>query len=145
MHAHIETLVKLQSVDLERGRVTTALRALPAEVAQAEVTLASAERQAAEASDALSREETLRTRLEREIAGHRQKMARFRTQLDDVKTAEQAVAIEHEVQFATGGPKRRKRRFLPHARRWSCWPLHWIRHALALPCASRSLPPNWLR
>lgn len=101
MHAHIETLVKLQSVDLERGRVTTALRALPAEVSQAETVLAAAERQAAEASDALSREESLRTRLEREIAGHRQKIARFRTQLDAVKTTEQATAIEHEVQFAT--------------------------------------------
>jgi len=102
MQAHIEKLVKLQSVDLERTRVTAALRALPAEVTQAEAALAAAERHAAEASDALSREESLRTRLEREIAGHRQKMARFRTQLDDVKTTEQAAAIEHEIQFATG-------------------------------------------
>ena len=102
MHAHIEKLVKLQSVDLERTRVTAALRALPAEVTQAEAALAAAERHAAEASDALSREESLRTRLEREIASHRQKMARFRTQLDDVKTTEQAAAIEHEIQFATG-------------------------------------------
>jgi predicted nucleic acid-binding Zn-ribbon protein len=101
MQAHIEKLVKLQSVDLERARVTTALRALPAEVAQAEIALAAAERQAAEASAALSREETLRTRLEREIAGFRQKLARFRTQLDSVKTPEQAAAIEHEIQFAS--------------------------------------------
>ena len=78
-----------------------AVRALPAEIAQAEAALAAAERQSAEASDALSREETLRTRLEREIAGHRQKAARFRTQLDAVKTPEQANAIEHEIAFAT--------------------------------------------
>ena len=101
MHAHIEKLVKLQSVDLERSRVSAALRALPAEVSQAEAALAAAERQAAEASDALSREETLRTRLDREIGGHRQKMARFRAQLDAVKTTEQAAAIEHEIQFST--------------------------------------------
>jgi len=88
-------------VDLERSRVSAVLRGLPVEVTQAETVLAAAERQAAEASDALSREETLRTRLEREIAGHRQKISRFRTQLDAVKTAEQASAIEHEIQFST--------------------------------------------
>jgi len=101
MQAHIEKLVKLQSVDLERARVTTALRALPVELAQAETALAAAERQAAASSDTLSREETLRTRLEREIAGFRQKLSRFRTQLDAVKTPEQAAAIEHEIQFAS--------------------------------------------
>jgi hypothetical protein len=101
MQAHIEKLVKLQSVDLERARVTTALRALPVELAQAETALAAAERQAAASSDTLSREESLRTRLEREIAGFRQKLSRFRTQLDAVKTPEQAAAIEHEIKFAS--------------------------------------------
>jgi predicted nucleic acid-binding Zn-ribbon protein len=102
MQVLIETLVKLQSVELERSRIAAALRALPAETAQAEAALAAAERQAAQASDALSREESLRTKLEREIAGHRQKTARFKTQLDSVKTPEQAAAIDHEIQFATG-------------------------------------------
>ncbi len=102
MQANIENLVKLQSVDLGRARLNAALRALPAELAQAEAALAAQERQAAEASDALSREESLRTRLEREIAAHRQKAARFRTQLDVVKTPAQAVAIEHEIGFVAG-------------------------------------------
>jgi uncharacterized protein len=106
MEAHIEKLVKLQNMDLERARLNTALRGLPAEVAQAEAALAAAERQAAETSDALSREESLRTRLEREIAGHRQKAERFRKQLDVVKTPEQAAAIEHEISFASGEAER---------------------------------------
>jgi predicted nucleic acid-binding Zn-ribbon protein len=106
MQAHIEKLVKLQSVDLERARLNTALRALPVELAQAEGELTAAEQNAAEASGALSREESLRMRLEREIAGHRQKAARFRTQLDVVKTPEQAEAIEHEIQFASGEAER---------------------------------------
>jgi predicted nucleic acid-binding Zn-ribbon protein len=101
MQAQIENLVKLQSVDLERARLATALRGLPVEIAQTEAELAAAELKAAEASGALSREESLRTRLEREIAGFRQKTARFRTQLDAVKTPEQAVAIEHEIRFAS--------------------------------------------
>jgi uncharacterized protein len=101
MQAHIENLVKLQAIDLERTRLTVAARALPAETAQAEAALAGAERQSAEASDALNREESLRTRLERDIATHRQKAKRFRTQLDSVKTPEQANAIEHEIAFET--------------------------------------------
>ncbi len=106
MQAHIEKLVKLQSVDLERARLTTALRALPAEIAQAHTELAAAERHAAEASDAINREETLRTKLERDIASHRQKAARFRTQQDAVKTPEQAAAIDHEIQFVSGEAER---------------------------------------
>jgi hypothetical protein len=106
MQAHIEKLVKLQSVDLERARLNTALRALPAETTQAQAALAAAERQAADSSDALSREESLRTRLEREIADNRKKAARFKTQLDAVKTPEQAAAIEHEIQFVSGEAER---------------------------------------
>jgi len=100
MQALIEQLVKLQALELDRARVTRQTRGLPVEIATAENALAAAERQASQASAALSREETLRTRLERDIEGHRQKAARFRAQLDSVKTPEQAAAIEHEMQFA---------------------------------------------
>ena len=106
MQAHIEKLVKLQSVDLERARLNTALRALPAETTQAQAALTAAERRAADSSDALNREESLRTRLEREIADNRKKAARFKTQLDAVKTPEQASAIEHEIQFVSGEAER---------------------------------------
>jgi len=99
MQVLIENLVKLQAVDLERARLTQETRALPAELAQAQAALAAAQRQAAEASASLSREESLRTRLDREIADHRHKTARFRTQLDAVKTPAQAEAIEHEIHF----------------------------------------------
>jgi hypothetical protein len=101
MQALIENLVKLQAIELDRARLNQEIRALPAEAAQAEAALAAAERQSADASAALSREDSLRTRLEREIDAHRQKAARFRVQLDSVKTPAQAEAIEHEIQFAT--------------------------------------------
>jgi len=77
------------------------MRALPAEIAQAEAALTIAERQSADLSAALGREDTLRTRLERDIESHRQKVSRFRVQLDSVTTPEQAAAIELEIQFAT--------------------------------------------
>jgi predicted nucleic acid-binding Zn-ribbon protein len=100
MQEHIENLVKLQAVDLERARVAQAVRELPTEVAKAAAALAAAQRQAAEASDALNREDSLRSRLDREIAGHRQKAARLRTQSNSVTTPAQAAALEHEIHFA---------------------------------------------
>ena len=106
MQPHIEHLVKLQEVDLERARITQAARALPAEVAQAAAELAAAERRAGEASSALTREDSLRTKLDREIASHRQKVARFRTQLDSVTTPAQAEAIEHEIRFSSSEAER---------------------------------------
>lgn len=106
MQALIENLVKLQALDLERARVTRELRSLPAEAEQARAALAAAERKSAEASDALSREENLRNKLERETAAHSQKAARFRVQLDAVTTPAQAAAIEHEVGFESAEVKR---------------------------------------
>ena len=95
-----EKLFKLQTVEQDRARVALAARALPAEVAQAEAALASAQADAAATSDALAREETLRTRLEREITQHRQRAQRLRTQRDNVTTPAQAEALEHELTFA---------------------------------------------
>ena len=106
MQPLVENLVKLQSIDLDRARLNQELRALPAEIAQSHSRLAAAERQSAEASAALSREDTLRTRLDREIEGHRQKAAKFRAQLDSVTNTEQASAIEHEISFETAETER---------------------------------------
>jgi predicted nucleic acid-binding Zn-ribbon protein len=106
MQVLIENLVKLQSIDLDRARLNQELRALPAEIAQSQARLAAAERQSADASAALSREDTLRTRLEREIDGHRQKAAKFRAQLDSVTNTAQAAAVEHEINFETAEAER---------------------------------------
>jgi predicted nucleic acid-binding Zn-ribbon protein len=102
MQELIENLARLQAVELERSRLTQQVRSLPAEIGYAEAALTAAQAQSANASAALSREDSLRTRLEREIESHRQKAARFRAQADSVKTAAQAEAIDHEIRFATG-------------------------------------------
>jgi hypothetical protein len=99
MEAVVEHLVRLQSLDLDRARLNQESKALPSEIAQAQARLTAAESHSAEISAALSREETLRTRLERETAAHRQKAAKFRGQHDSVTTSEQAAAVEHEIQF----------------------------------------------
>jgi predicted nucleic acid-binding Zn-ribbon protein len=101
MQALIENLVKLQAIELNRARLNQQMCALPAEIVQAAAALAAAQRQSADLSAALAREDSMRTRLERDIDAHRQKAARFRVQVDSVTTPEQAAAIEHEIQFAT--------------------------------------------
>jgi predicted nucleic acid-binding Zn-ribbon protein len=100
MRADTEHLIKLQAVELERMRLVQSMRALPTEIAKAEAALSGAQRHSAAVSDELAREESLRTRLEREIAGHKQKAARYKGQQDSVTTSAQAAAIEHEVGFA---------------------------------------------
>ncbi|MGA3012296.1 MAG: C4-type zinc ribbon domain-containing protein [Terracidiphilus sp.] len=106
MQEHIENLVKLQAVELERTRLAQVARALPAEIAEAQAALSAAERLASEASAALSREEALRSRLDREITAHRQKAARYRAQQDSLTTSAQADAAEHELQFAEAEAER---------------------------------------
>src|SRR3954465_14315511 len=76
---NIANLVKLQALDLERARLSQSLRALPAEIAQADAALKGAQQAASNASDALAREENLRTRQEREVGGHRQKAGKLRS------------------------------------------------------------------
>ena len=93
-------LVRLQKVELERGRLTAALKALPGEIATAENLLKAAQKRAEDANAALKREELSRASMELEIAGHKTKAVRFRTQMDSAKNAAQAGALEHEIQFA---------------------------------------------
>jgi len=102
MQALVANLARLQTVEIERARLIQQVRSVPAEIGFAEAALTAAEAQSAKASAALSREDTLRTRLEREIETRRQKMTRFRAQADSVNTPAQAEAIEHEIRFATG-------------------------------------------
>jgi uncharacterized protein len=100
MQPLIEHLVKLQAVELERARLAQAARQLAPEVAAAESALAQAQRDASDASTAITREETLRNRLEREIESHKQKAGRVRAQQNSVTSPAQAEAIEHELAFA---------------------------------------------
>ncbi|HLY42432.1 MAG TPA: C4-type zinc ribbon domain-containing protein [Terracidiphilus sp.] len=106
MHGYIEHLVNLQAIDLKREELARAAQALPGAMSHAEAALRSAQQKATNASDALSREESLRTRMERDVDQLRKKASHFSTQQDSVKTPAQAQAIEHEVQFAQQEIKR---------------------------------------
>lgn len=93
-------LARLQAVELERARLTAALKALPAEIAQAENQLKAAQKRVTDADAGLKREELSRSSLELEIGSLRAKSARFRTQLDAAQNSSQAQALEHQISFA---------------------------------------------
>lgn len=101
MQAHIENLVKLQGVELERARIAKEAGSLPAQIADAEAALAAAQREADKTSAALGSEDALRARLDSEISDHRKKAAHFRVQLDSVTNPAQAEAAEHGIEFAS--------------------------------------------
>ena len=158
MQTLIESLVKLQTIEIDRVRLEQELRALPSELSQAEAALNAAEKQSADVSAAIGHEDSLRTRLDREIDAHRQKAARFRVQLDSVTTHEQASAMEHEIRFesaeaaawkmkntqALSARKPTKPRLPNPATRWNCWPPNSRVFAPAWPPASKSWSPNLL-
>lgn len=100
MQEQIENLVKLQAVETERGRLLQMTKKLPAQIAEAQSALDAMQKQSAAASDALNREDSLRTKLDREVEQHRQKATRYKAQQDSVTTTAQAAAIEHELHFA---------------------------------------------
>lgn len=93
-------LVRLQAVDLERADLAKRLNALPAEIAHAENLLKQAQKRVDDAIASLKREELSRARLELDIAGHKTKATRLKTQMDTAKNVAQAGAFEHEIQFA---------------------------------------------
>lgn len=92
--------VRLQAVDLERARLTTALKALPGELAAAEGQLKAAQKRIADADAGLKREELSRSSLELEVGSLRAKLVRFRAQLDSAQNSSQAQALEHQIAFS---------------------------------------------
>jgi len=96
----LKRLIRLQKVELERIRLTAALKALPVEVATAQNMLAAAQKQATDAQAALKREELLRASEELEIGGHKAKILRLKAQLETAQNATQAQAFEHGIAFA---------------------------------------------
>jgi predicted nucleic acid-binding Zn-ribbon protein len=92
--------VRLQAVELERARLTTALKGLPGELAAAEGQLKAAQKTISDADAGLKREELSRKSLELEVGGLKAKLVRFRAQLDSAQNSSQAQALEHQIAFA---------------------------------------------
>ena len=100
MHAELEALIRLQTIDQETTQLRAEIAALPKRLATLEARLA-AEKAAVEAAQkALKDEEAARRRQESDLKDQQQKIAKYREQSSKVKTNEEFRAFQHEIEFA---------------------------------------------
>lgn len=100
MNAVIERLIRLQEADDQTARLLEEIAALPKQLAALEQKL-DGQKQALAANEAAAKTEEARRRsLESDVRDQRQKIAKYREQLNSVKTNEQYAALQHEVSFA---------------------------------------------
>jgi len=100
MNADLEHLIILQAQDLELRRLRAELADAPIQVAAAQTARAHAEVALAEATKALTKEETLRRSQELEVKDRQGKISRLRKQMETATSAAQIAALEHEIAFA---------------------------------------------
>jgi predicted nucleic acid-binding Zn-ribbon protein len=100
MNADLEHLIVLQAQDLELRRLRAELADAPLQVAAAQKARAQAEVALAEATKALAKEETLRRSQELEVKDRHGKISRLRKQMETATSAAQITALEHEINFS---------------------------------------------
>lgn len=100
MNADLEHLIILQAQDLELRRLRAELADAPVQVAAAQTARAHAEVALAEATKALTKEETLRRSQELEVKDRQGKISRLRKQMETATSAAQITALEHEINFS---------------------------------------------
>ena len=99
MHPDLEQLIPLQEMDVAAQRLREAIAAAPKRVAEAAARVKEASARKTQLSDEVAREETLRRRLESDIADQKVKLERARKKLDGATTTAQVTALEHEISF----------------------------------------------
>ncbi len=100
MNADLERLIELEKVDREIARLGDEVATLPKRVAAIEGKLADDKAAVEKAKAAIKANEAARRKLESDIQGFQQKIAKYREQSSSVKTNEEYRALMHEVQFA---------------------------------------------
>lgn len=101
MDEQIKRLTELQAALDEAAHAQQKKKKLPAELAQAEATLAAAQKKCAAANELLEKGEKLRDELEQKITAYRTKATHLHVQLDTVTTPAQAAAVEREIEFVS--------------------------------------------
>ena len=99
MHPDLEQLIPLQEMDTTAQRLREAIAAAPRRVAEASARVSEAQAGLSRLRDEITKEETLRRRLESDIGDTRVKLDRARKKLDSATTTAQVTALEHEISF----------------------------------------------
>jgi uncharacterized protein len=99
MDVQIESLIRLQQVDIQTTQLLETIAALPLHLRSIEEKLQQQKMAVEQAEKGVLAEEIRRRRLESDRKDQQQKLIRYREQSDSVKTNEQFHALQHEVGF----------------------------------------------
>jgi predicted nucleic acid-binding Zn-ribbon protein len=100
MNADLERLIELEKVDREASRLTEEVAGLPKRVSAIEEKLAEHKAAVEGAKARIKGNEVNRRKMEADIKGFQEKIAKYRSQSSSVKTNDEYRALMHEVEFA---------------------------------------------
>jgi hypothetical protein len=100
MHAALEALIRVQTLDQETAQLRGEIAALPKRLAALESRLAAEKTAVEQVQKALKDEEASRRRMESDLKDQQQKIVKLRGQMSSVKTNEEYRAFQHEIEFA---------------------------------------------
>jgi uncharacterized protein len=99
MDVQLESLIRLQQVDIKIAQLLETIAALPQHLRTIEETLQKHKLVLEQADKAVPIEEVRRRRLESDRKDQQQKLIKYREQSNSVKTNEQFHALQHEIGF----------------------------------------------
>jgi predicted nucleic acid-binding Zn-ribbon protein len=99
MDVQLESLIRLQQVDIKIAQLQENLAAVPAQLRSIEEKLQQQKLAMDQADKAVPAEEARRRRMESDRKDQQQKLVKFRDQSSSVKTNEQFHALQHEIGF----------------------------------------------
>ena len=99
MDVQLESLIRLQQVDIKIAQLLETIAALPRHLRTIEETLQQHKLVLEQADKAVPVEEARRRRLESDRKDQQQKLIKYREQSNSVKTNEQFHALQHEIGF----------------------------------------------
>lgn len=99
MHAELEKLAHLQAVEQRATAVTLRLADYSSKISARQAAIANAARDLEENTAALAKEAAERRAMESDTQDLRQKLDRYRAQLDGVQSDNQMRALQHQIEF----------------------------------------------
>lgn len=112
MNPELSQLIRLQGTELEIARLQKTIQELPEQIEQLDTTLEAAQEQLEAAKQHFEETGSERRRLESEVEDLQQKLAKYKTQLMEVKSNKEYQAMLHEIAGVEGRISDREDRIL---------------------------------
>jgi uncharacterized protein len=114
MHADLERVIALQTLDTKAAQARKKLAEAPEREKAFEERLSAAKQRLADAKAKLAASQEARRAIEKEVAVHQGRLSKYRDQAMAVKTNQEYHAIQHEISHAQGEIKKYEDQVLEH-------------------------------